>query len=329
MIMLQPMPDELLVFVAKDAAARLAVCVARGLSSEAAGRHALAPGSAAALAQALTGTLLLAASDRTVPQARVDVQLECTGPLKGLLTDADSSGAVRGLVRVNELDRAGRRFQSREAPRADGALHRFDARPLLATRHDERAGVLSVVKAQPGSDGLHRAAFPFAGADLGAALTLFLRNDRARGGEMALEVLFRDTEPLATVAGALLWPQGADESEELRALGKPLRQKLLHQSLLRLEWAGTPGDASALARELAGVLGIGPIDLEEEIRPRFSCRCSRERVVRALATLATDELRDMARRDKGAEASCDFCGARYGISANELLELAGDGPLRA
>src|SRR5207302_8329831 len=146
------MPDELLVFVAKDAAARLAVCVARGLSSEAAGRHALAPGSAAALAQALTGTLLLAASDRTVPQERVDVQLECTGPLKGLLTDADSSGAVRGLVRVNELDRAGRRPQAREMQRSeDHGLRRFDARPLLSSPHDERAGLLSGARAQPGS----------------------------------------------------------------------------------------------------------------------------------------------------------------------------------
>jgi len=60
-----------------------------------------------------------------------------------------------------------------------------------------------------------------------------------------------------------------------------------------------------------------------------ACRCSRDRVVRALATLARDELRDMAARDNGAEASCDFCGARYGISAAELLQLAGDGPLPA
>jgi molecular chaperone Hsp33 len=323
------MPDQLLVFVAKDAEARLAVCVARELSGEAAGRHALAPGSAAVLAEALTGTLLLAAADRGVPQARVDVQLECGGPLKGLLTDADSSGAVRGLVRVNDLDRAGRRQQPREPRRSDDELRRFDPRPLLASPHDERAGLLSVVRAQPGSDELHRGAFPFAGANLGAALTLFLRNDRARGGEMALEVLYRAAEPLAAVAGALLWPQGSEESDALRARGKPLRETLLHDALLRVESSAARGDANALAHELASALGIGPIDLEEEIQPRFSCRCSRERVVRALATLATDELRDMATRDNGAEASCDFCGARYGISANELLELAGKGPLRA
>jgi molecular chaperone Hsp33 len=324
------MPDQLLVFAAPEADARLAVCVAPGLSREAAGRHALAPGSASALAQALAGTVLLAASECRPPQARVDVQLECGGPLKGLLTDADGSGAVRGLVRVSGLDRNGVRAAAGGEGGPGEPLRRFDPRPVLASGLDERAGVLSIVRAEPGwSDQLHRAAFPFAGADLGAALTLFLRNDRARGGEMALEVLFRPGEPLAAVAGALLWAQREDAAEELSALGKPLRQRVLHESMLRLESGDASGDARALAEELARALRLGPLQLEGEVKPRFACRCSRERVVRALATLARDELRDMAARDNGAEANCDFCGARYGISAAELLQLAGHGPVLA
>src|SRR5439155_24103218 len=114
-----------------------------------------------------------------------------------------------------------------------------------------------------------------------------------------------------------------------RALGKPLRQQFLHESLLRVESGDVRGNGRALAEELARALRLGPLRLEREVKPRFACRCSRDRVVRALATLATDELRDMAARDNGAEASCDFCGARYGISAAELLDLAGDGPLLA
>jgi molecular chaperone Hsp33 len=46
-------------------------------------------------------------------------------------------------------------------------------------------------------------------------------------------------------------------------------------------------------------------------------------VVRALSTLGADELRDMAQRDGGADASCDFCAQSYRISKSELLELAG------
>src|SRR3954469_15707733 len=104
------MPDELLVF---DAArgARVAVCRAEELSRDAALRHRLAPGSAAALAQALAGTLLLADSDPD--GSRVDLHLRCTGPVQGILTDADARGAVRGLVRVTNLERDGK-------PRAQG-----------------------------------------------------------------------------------------------------------------------------------------------------------------------------------------------------------------
>src|SRR3954471_20934578 len=99
------MPDELLAFEGARGS-RIAVCRAERLSREAALRHGLAPGSAAALAQALTGTLLLADSDPD--QARVDVHLRCPGPVQGLLTDADARGAVRGLVQITNLSLEGK-----------------------------------------------------------------------------------------------------------------------------------------------------------------------------------------------------------------------------
>src|SRR5229473_665200 len=235
---------------------RLAVCSAAGVAREASARHGLKAGSAAALAQGLVGSLLVAATEK----ARVDVQLECGGPLRGLLADADESGAVRGLVRVNDLDVA---LAARPS--------RFDARPILATPHDEKAGLISILRAREGEQSAHRAAFPFAGADLGAALTFFLRNDRALGGDRAL------------VRSA---------------------------------------DAHRLARELARELGMGDVTATAELEPRFACRCSRERVIRALRTLGAAELRDMAEKDRGASISCDFCAARYQVTAQDLLRLA-------
>ncbi len=329
------MADLLLVLEAKAAGLRMAVCTARDLSSAASDRHGLSAGSAAALAQALSGSLLIAGTDRTGQKGtRIDVQLECGGPLRGLLVDADASGAVRGLVRVNGLDRLGALVEGRGQATAGSAesrepLGRFDARPLLATGLDERAGLISVLRAQPGDESPHRAAFPFAGADLAAALTLFLRNERRLGGELALEVLHRPGEPLAAVAGVLLWPDSEDEAEQVRSLGKPLREGVLHRAMVSAAEAGAPGNGHALAQELATALGLGPLRLLTEVRPRFACRCSRERVVRALATLGVAELKDMASRDGGASATCDFCAAVYQISATELLELAGDEPARA
>jgi len=294
--------DALITLDAPEARLRLVVCTASRVAREARSRHSLAPGSAAALAQGLTAALLLAAHERT----RVDVQLECNGPLRGLLVDGDESGAVRGLVRASALE---------GGPRA-AEPHRFDARPLLASAHDERAGMLSILRAPAAGEPPHRAAFPFAGADLGAALTLFLRGDREQGGEMALEVLVSAREPLAAVAGVVVAPREASDQEKGRMLGKPLRQGGLAEAL-----RGADG-ATAVAEAIARAFDLGPLHPRAQVEPRFACRCSRDRVVRALRSLGAPELGDMAARDGGARLTCDFCNAAYSFSAAELLQIA-------
>jgi molecular chaperone Hsp33 len=257
---------------------RAVVCELDDVAKEAAARHRLAPGSAAALAQAMAGALLLAAQDQT----RADIQLECNGPLKGLLVDAEPDGAVRGLVRVAGI----------AAP--DGL---FDARHVLSSPHDEKAGRISILRAQPQGEP-QRAAFPFAGGDLGGALTLFLRNDRELGGEIAIHAELVNGAP--RVAGILLSPLSEDAAEPVRAMGKPLRK----------------------SKELtfSKLLTFGK--LVRELTPRFACRCSRERVLRALRSVGAKELEDMARKDGGADLTCDFCAATYRIDAGELLALA-------
>jgi molecular chaperone Hsp33 len=294
--------DQLLTMEAPASGIRLLVCMATALSREAAARHDLAPGSAAALAEGLTAALLLAAYE----EARVDVQLECNGPLRGLLVDGDETGTVRGLVRVTTLQGRPRTPQP----------SRFDPRPLLTSPHDERAGMISVLRAPRGPQSAHRAAYPFAGADLGAALTLFLRSEREEGGEMAVEVLCSEDDPLARVAGVLVAALPGADAEQARILGKPLRQGALCAAL-----AGA-ADASELAHALLRSFDPGPVRRTSALEPRFGCRCSRERVTRALRSVGAIELRDMADKDGGARLSCDFCGADYRFTAAELLEIA-------
>src|SRR3989442_5932212 len=175
---------------AASAGLRLALCSATGVARSASARHELAAGSAAALAQGLTAALLLAGHQGT----RVDVQLECNGPLRGLLVDADESGAVRGLVRAKDLE---------GGPRSEDPT-RFDGRPLFASRHDERAGALSVMCAPAGGPSAHPARVPFSGAGLGAAPTPLLRSRRGEGGEMAVGALSSVRDPLVAAAAGLV-----------------------------------------------------------------------------------------------------------------------------
>jgi len=337
------MADSVLVLDAPGAGVRLIVAAAPSLARAAAERHGLAPGSAAALAQAMTGALLLVAAEDADPSgARVDVQLDCRGPLRGLLVDADGAGAVRGMVQVPDLDRGGSRLRAgaEEAPppgpdlgAGAGAvalarkprLARFDARALLDGGELESAGMISVLRRIPGSDGeLHRALVPLAGADLAAGLTSFLQGDRSRAGHVSLEVLWRAGEPLAAVAGVMIAPLAEDDGAGARALGDVLRGGGLASLLERDEGEGA-GNAHQISQRIAAAHGLLPLQLRSELRPRFCCRCSRERFVRALRTLGAPELLDMADKDGGAAATCDFCAASYEVSAEELVALAGMG----
>jgi molecular chaperone Hsp33 len=53
----------------------------------------------------------------------------------------------------------------------------------------------------------------------------------------------------------------------------------------------------------------------------FDCRCTRERVERALIGLGRDELLKMANEQPETEATCDFCKRRYVLTAAEVEQL--------
>jgi molecular chaperone Hsp33 len=210
---------------------------------------------------------------------------------------------------------------STESLHGDAArLSRFDARPLLEGTQGDEVGLLSILRRQPGGEenDLHRALVPFAGADLGQGLTGFLQSDRANAGHVVLEVLHRPGEPLAAVAGALVIPDSEDGAEAARKVADELREG----GLTRLLQSADGPNSHALANRIADRHALGPLLLKSELRPRFSCRCSRERLVRALQTLPAPELLDMAHKDGGAQASCDFCAETYVVTGDELVALA-------
>ena len=53
----------------------------------------------------------------------------------------------------------------------------------------------------------------------------------------------------------------------------------------------------------------------------FECICSKEKYKGILGTLKDEEILEMIREDKGAEAVCSFCNSRYQFSEEELREI--------
>ncbi|HSO72967.1 MAG TPA: Hsp33 family molecular chaperone HslO, partial [Thermodesulfobacteriota bacterium] len=90
------MSDYLVRSVSKDGSIRGLAAVSTALVEEARRRHGALPTAAAALGRALTGGALLGAGLKT--GQRVALKFEGDGPLKKIVVEAESNGAVRGYV---------------------------------------------------------------------------------------------------------------------------------------------------------------------------------------------------------------------------------------
>ena len=64
-----------------------------------------------------------------------------------------------------------------------------------------------------------------------------------------------------------------------------------------------------------------PIRVLEEYPVRFACRCSPERVRRAIVAMGRDEIGALLAEERPAEAVCEFCSSVYTVDEPELQEL--------
>jgi molecular chaperone Hsp33 len=70
--------------------------------------------------------------------------------------------------------------------------------------------------------------------------------------------------------------------------------------------------------------GIPFTEIEHGFQVKYSCPCSKQRVLRALETLGEAELEDMIAKQETAEIVCQMCGRPYEISVQEMVELKED-----
>ena len=66
--------------------------------------------------------------------------------------------------------------------------------------------------------------------------------------------------------------------------------------------------------------GLNP-NILDEANVSYKCGCSRERVVKAIASLGNDELQAMADENKDTEVCCHFCNKKYTFTPQEILDL--------
>lgn len=251
--------------------------------------HGLYPASAFLLSEALAAGALLGALLKE--KGRVNLQLECDGPVAGLLVDADAEGSVRGWVKRPEVH-----FPGDPARAARAALG--------------GSGFLSVIRDLGGGQH-YRSAVKLEAFDLAEDLRRWFAASEQVGTAFGLAVLPRDGEPLAEVAGLLVQrlPDGSEEA--VRAARARLAAGALPRALAR--GAG----AQEVVREIAGE----GFDLLADVEVAYRCGCSRERARVAVSALGAGGVAEVLEKEREAVVTCEFCRSRYVVPEDELREI--------
>jgi molecular chaperone Hsp33 len=279
--------------------ARIVAARTTHLVRDAQTRHGCSPTVTAALGRLLTGaglmSLQLSGRERTI------LQINCEGPVRGLIAEAATGGRLRGYPL---------------RPRAELPLNergKFDVAGIVGR------GYLHVTRVydtgQP-----YTSAVPLVSGEIGEDLAHFFARSEQLPTVVAVGVL---ANPAGVVAAggilAHLMPGANPEivdALEAAARGLPQVTTLVREG-------ATPED---LVRELAGALD----PRVTHVQPlSFHCRCDRSRVAKAIVGLGSDQLKQMARADNDTEATCDFCGKRYYFSPAEVAEILAQSSLAA
>src|SRR5215472_6066245 len=210
------MPDELFTALLPRSNLRVVAALTTEVSREARRLHGAEPGSAALLSEALTAVALLAALQKE--KTRVSLQLECDGPVRGLLVDAEGS-SLRGYVKKPLLAVLG----------AEGAFH---WRPLLGN-----AGYLSVIR-DLGEGEVYRSSVELQAFELGRDLERYFAVSDQVESVVRIRTVPSGPEVLGGTGGLLLQKLPGGDAGALVDVGKRLTPGLLDRALLEASGSG-------------------------------------------------------------------------------------------
>lgn len=259
-------------------------------------RHDLAPTASAAVGRLLTAASLLGTS--LSGRERLTLQIAGDGPIGRVTADAWSIGQHR----------IGARAYARNG-HADVPLNargKFDVARVVG------AGKLQVTKnyevGQP-----YSGIVPLVSGEIGDDVAAYLANSEQIPSVVAVGVL-ADPAGIRAAGGVIAQVMpGAEEAtvgilERAAAAMPPVTTQIADGA-----------DPETLLHAVAGSLELKVFDSYDVV---FDCRCTREKVEVALLGLGKDELAKIAREQPETEATCDFCGERYVLSAEDVQALS-------
>ena len=304
------MSDRLIRGIAANGRVRVVGVSITDSINEAHRRHHLSPVAIAALGRTMSASLLLASSMKQ-PQARVNVSVSGDGALGLVYADAGFDGTVRGFVSNPDLDLPMLADGSQNVAEAIGAI-----------------GFLKVLR-DVGYGEPYDSTVELVSGDIAEDMSWFLATSEQTYSRLILiEIIdpndINSESPVKVAAGLLLqiMPKAALRAAKTSNSSQEdlLRQLELKSDRLKFTDLLMQGKAiEEVMTELFADLDIEILPMSKDVH--FNCHCSLDRVLAAMKLFGEDDLRSMIAEDKGAEATCHFCGEVYRATTDQLSEL--------
>lgn len=283
------MADQIVRALCLSGGIRVLVCNASLLAREICELQQASATASIALSRGLAGGALMGALLKN--GQRTALKFEGNGPLRKMIIEADSDGAVRGCVGNPAAD-------------LEAANGKWDVAGLIG-----RAGFLTVSKDLGVGGQPYQGVVQLVSSEIGEDLAYYLTDSEQTPSAVGLGAALDEDGRIAVCGGFLVQalPKADDgEIEKIMAsiAGLPALSGLLEE-------AGAEG----VIRELFGDI---PHTILESHEIFFRCGCGQEKVQRALLTLGSTELQDMRAKEGGADVTCEFCRKTYHLDATEL-----------
>lgn len=278
-----------------DGAIRVFCTVTTELVNEAHKIHDTNPVASAALGRLLSGAVLMGAAGLKNETDSLTLQINGDGPLGRLVAVTDSKLRVRGYVHNPYVDLP------------------LNSKGKIDVGGGVGAGDLSVIR-DLGMKEPYIGRIPLVSGEIAEDLTYYYAKSEQTPTAIALGVLV-DTDNSIKAAGGFmiqLMPEATEATAER-----------LEQIIANLPSVTEMISGGMSARDMAFRVtqGFSMLTENKTVTPKYECKCSPERMERALISIGKEEIKSIIDEQGEAEMCCQFCNKKYTFGKPELEEL--------
>lgn len=268
---------------------RIYAITTKNLVQETADRHHTSHLATAALGRAMSGALMLAATMKD--GERILLKLKGDGPMGEVVAEAQGT-SVRGYVGEPDV------FMPLKNGKLDigGALGQ---------------GTITLTRYLQNGESFTGHA-ELADGEIATDITNYLYMSEQTPSSVALGVLVDKDGKVLAAGGYFIQAMPGCDEEVLEKLGNNVAVTPYVTQLLELGY--TP-------EKIIEVLARGlEFDIKESMSVKFSCGCSKDKILNMLAALSQDDI-DYLTEQPDTEVHCQYCNKVYHFTSEELKQL--------